>query len=60
MDQILFFFKINKEYILILKFTSVTLVLIHIAGCLWFFVGTLEDDINWIREFGLHKKSVFD
>jgi len=45
-----FFLKLNKEYSLILKFIILTFIVIHLAGCFWYFIGTISPDPNnnWI------------
>jgi hyperpolarization activated cyclic nucleotide-gated potassium channel 1 len=49
MERIFFIMKLNVDYILIVKFILLTLVILHISGCLWFFTGTLSSDYdNWI------------
>lgn len=48
-----FFLKLNKEYSLILKFVLLTCIVIHLAGCLWYFIGTISPDPNnnWIAVY---------
>ncbi len=39
---------------LISRFVLITLVVINISGCLWFYIGSLYDDNhNWIVEYGV-------
>ncbi|CAD8047776.1 unnamed protein product [Paramecium primaurelia] len=49
-QKLFFFLKLNKEYSLILKFIILTFVVIHLAGCFWYFIGTISPDPNnnWI------------
>jgi hypothetical protein len=58
LERFFFFLKLNKEYTLILKFAVITLVLIHIAGCLWYFVGSMSPGDNWITKFELENEEV--
>lgn len=43
MQKLFFFLKLNKEYTLILRFIIITFIVIHLAGCLWYFVGSISD-----------------
>jgi len=51
MQQLLLFLRLNDEYTKIIKFSIITLILLHTFGCIWYFIGSLNDDSNWILSY---------
>jgi len=57
-QKIILFLKLNDEYTQIMKFSVITLLLLHTTGCFWYFLSTMEDE-NWVTKFGIDNESIF-
>lgn len=43
-----------------IAFVLVIILLTHITGCIWYFISTLEDDINWLTMLQFPKETSLD
>ena len=42
-----------------MKFSVITLLLIHTTGCFWYFLATFSPEDNWVIAFGIEDSSIF-
>ena len=42
-----------------MKFSVITLLLIHTTGCVWYFLATFEPEENWVIAFGIENEGIF-
>ena len=59
-QKIILFLKLNDEYTQIMKFSVITLLLLHTTGCFWYFLSTMEQLLKTIMsEINYDSSQVF-
>lgn len=61
-EKILNSLRFKSAMVMIVKFAILILFLIHITGCLWYFISGFDDDYvnSWVQKNGLTDKGIFE